>query len=410
MSWRDQLQPAAFRGVSFLVESADAEFGRRAFSVEYPFREEAFVDDMGRKLRRYSFEAFLLGSEENDLFAQRGALISALEASGPATLIHPRLGALRVQAGNCRWRSNAGSNKETFSLEFIEALDSALPHVANDTLDAIVVTAGAVNDAQTSWFDRALDLQQRADFVIDSAIAEINRGMTGVREFARRGQSISDSISDFVRTADDAIDSVADLVNTPRTLAASIAGIVNTALTLDSRVSRIMSGYRAIGALWGDVDPIPQTTPSRRAQASNRAAIAQQFSLSATVAAAQLVSTAARAIGVTSNAQSPFDSADEAYAVRDELVAALDAIALTADDELFVAIGALQTALISHIEAHGNTLPRITRVTLNNTLPMLVIAHNLTGGIDIEADLVARNRIKHPTFVPAGSELEVLYG
>jgi len=77
---------------------------------------------------------------------------------------------------------------------------------------------------------------------------------------------------------------------------------------------------------------------------------------------------------------------------------------------MYDSVSSLQATLSAHIAAHGNTLPRIERVTYQNTLPLLVVAHKLDGNIDRIADLTRRNRIAHPVFVTAGTELEVLRG
>jgi len=179
---------------------------------------------------------------------------------------------------------------------------------------------------------------------------------------------------------------------------------------LPDNVKSILDGYRNIGALWGAVDPIPQTTPSRVKQLQNQQAIAKLFSTAATIEATRAVCQLATGIDVKSNAESPFSSADEAYAARDELMQALEQIALTADDTLYSAVVDLQSSLAAHIAAHGNSLPRIVRLSFNNQLPMLVLAHRIDGNIDRERDFTVRNRIRHPLFIAAGTEIEVLRG
>ena len=41
------------------------------------------------------------------------------------------------------------------------------------------------------------------------------------------------------------------------------------------------------------------------------------------------------------------------------------------------------------------------------TRPALVLAYQVNGDVEAEADLVARNQVRHPGFVPAG-RVEVL--
>ncbi|QEL49867.1 DNA circularization N-terminal domain-containing protein [Enterobacter sp. LU1] len=88
-SWLFKLQPASFRGVPFKVSGDEGTFGRRATTHEYPLRDVPFTQDMGRKARRYSVSAYLVG---NDYMSQRDRLLTALEQGGSATLIHPYYG------------------------------------------------------------------------------------------------------------------------------------------------------------------------------------------------------------------------------------------------------------------------------------------------------------------------------
>jgi prophage DNA circulation protein len=58
-------------------------------------------------------------------------------------------------------------------------------------------------------------------------------------------------------------------------------------------------------------------------------------------------------------------------------------------------------------------LPRIKRLELPSVMPSTVIAYQLDGDSISDvfgrgAALVARNRVRHPGFVPAGSPIEVL--
>ena len=76
--WRGQLLPASFRGVRFLVRQHALATGRRLAVHEFPLRDEAFVEDLGRAPRTFSIAGYVLG---DDYFAQRDALIDACEAA-----------------------------------------------------------------------------------------------------------------------------------------------------------------------------------------------------------------------------------------------------------------------------------------------------------------------------------------
>lgn len=408
--FRDRLQPASFRGVPFFVADSSMEFGRRTHRSEFPYHDRPFVDDMGKKARDYSVDAFLVHTEDSDLFKLRQALIDALEKEGPGTLIHPRLGALRVQAGVTTWRPKPNADMERFSISFVDAPVDMVPTVAVDTLDKLLGAADTALTAQQSLFERAANFTRQATHVIDAARDDINRGMQGIKKWARVGNQMSDSLTQLSLSIDSAVNDIGDLILTPRQLAGNICTLVRQAMALPGTTRSILEGYRNLNALWGDADPIPQTTPSRVVQQQNRNAIALVFSSAATIEASRRISQLASNLYVTSNAQSPFSSANEAYAARDELLQALEQIALTADASVYESIVALQANLNAHIAAHGNTLPRVERVSYQNTLPLVVVAHMLDGNINRIADLTRRNRIAHPLFIATGTELEVLRG
>ena len=63
--------------------------GRKTVTFEYPQQDIPFVEDLGRRGRRYRMEGVVIG---DDYLAQRDTLITALEAAGAATLVHPYLG------------------------------------------------------------------------------------------------------------------------------------------------------------------------------------------------------------------------------------------------------------------------------------------------------------------------------
>lgn len=93
MSWLDQLQPASFRGIPFVVLTDDADNGRRTAVHEYPFRDDPYAEDLGRSARGIEITGFLIG---DDVIAQRQAMIAACEQPGGGQLVHPSLGRIIV--------------------------------------------------------------------------------------------------------------------------------------------------------------------------------------------------------------------------------------------------------------------------------------------------------------------------
>jgi prophage DNA circulation protein len=74
-----QARQASFRGVPFKVFTTDTTFGRRLVEHTFVKRDTPYQEDLGRKVREFTIEAFVVGS---DYESQRDALITAAETEG----------------------------------------------------------------------------------------------------------------------------------------------------------------------------------------------------------------------------------------------------------------------------------------------------------------------------------------
>ena len=113
----------------------------------------------------------------------------------------------------------------------------------------------------------------------------------------------------------------------------------------------------------------------------------------------------------------PWASRDEAMAARDRvsdaLAAAADAVAALGWDDVWQRLVALRAASAADLAERAAPLPRIRRVELPGVMSSTFIAYQLDGDslsdlFGRAAALSARNRVRHPGFVPAGSPIEVL--
>jgi len=62
------------------------------------------------------------------------------------------------------------------------------------------------------------------------------------------------------------------------------------------------------------------------------------------------------------------------------------------------------------VTARGGSLTRLFDHRVTTDRPLLVIAHELYGDADRDQEIAARNRIRHPGFVLAGTVLKALDG
>ena len=168
MGWKEQLQKASFRGVPFLFEASDGELGRRVVLHEYPLRDKPFAEDLGRKARRWSIEAYVLGS---GYMAQRDALVKAIEEAGPGALVHPYLGTLQVVLVEARGprESSREGGMARFALTFAEAGDNTYPAAAIATGTAVADRADAALAVAAADFAGGFDLAGQPELVATAA-------------------------------------------------------------------------------------------------------------------------------------------------------------------------------------------------------------------------------------------------
>ncbi|WMW65758.1 hypothetical protein [Nitratidesulfovibrio liaohensis] len=137
----------------------------------------------------------------------------------------------------------------------------------------------------------------------------------------------------------------------------------------------------------------------RTTAAENRAALAAYQRRAGTAEAA-------RSAALSSPA-----SRAEAATLRESVTDAVDGVLDdAADDDVFAAFTDLQAATVQALAESAGSAPDVVTVRQQAVQPSLVVAHcNVTDrpATEAEAQILARNRVRHPGFVPPG-ELEVL--
>ena len=72
----------------------------------------------------------------------------------------------------------------------------------------------------------------------------------------------------------------------------------------------------------------------------------------------------------------------------------------TTSTDTLEALRALRVARIEDVTARAAALPRVTTYTPSSVIPAAVVAWSIYGDTERADEVVARNRIVHPLFVP----------
>jgi prophage DNA circulation protein len=383
--WLLDLEEASFAGVPFQLIGHGREGGKRGPDHEYPDRDTGANEDLGRRLVRFSFDAFVIG---DDYHIQAQNLIAALDA-GRGELIHPRWGAWQVI---CRQysesESNAAQGMATFSLSFVEASGElgvtvivaadAATKAAADALKLAAAAAFADAFAVTGFSgavsDRALsDLAGR----VDQLLVTVQGPISGV---------LVDSDGFFAAVETLEADAIA-LVSDP----AELASTLQTALAAIGDLGALSSLTRARPAsLTGDLAVLP-VDPGEAQILLNADAFSALMQRSA------LAERSALAV------DAGFSTFDDATAERDELAELIEADELlpSSFDE-FDQLVELRTRLVIELTDQAASLARLRTVTLSTVTSALALAWDLYGDATRADEIVERNGIAHPSFIPPG--------
>jgi hypothetical protein len=128
----------------------------------------------------------------------------------------------------------------------------------------------------------------------------------------------------------------------------------------------------------------------------------------ASLGVTELVRRSAIAEAARAAAAATYTSHDEALEIRDAILDALDTVEETAPDDVLVELEGLRRELVAAVPPEDGRLPRVDHYTPASTMPALVIAYTLYDDVTRMQELVDRNHLPHPGFVPGNEPIEVL--
>ncbi|VVN10097.1 DNA circularization protein [Pseudomonas fluorescens] len=413
--WRERKQPASFRGVPFLVDSDSVPVGRRTQLHEFPQRDQPFVEDLGRRTRQYKFSGFVAG---DDCLAQRDRLLTALDTPGAGELMHPWFGRLTVTAGECEVshaRNELGMVR--FSLVFIDGM-LEFPVQSPNTRRALAAQAPSLLGSIKDRFSAAMapvDLARQRTSAVRSALSG---AMGFALKFLSPGTALGTDLNGLVSSlmngpgafADSLLSGISGLERSfggygssgsfggSRAKAAALSSLPASApvaadpelATIQSAVVGLVQDAALLDVLLDMAEVPVAVSPSVSAPAAVDVQLAQQ---GATIEAGTAVETAVPV-------------ADDVLAVRDAISEALWSVAGESPPEHFGALSEARVALDRHLTEVARSGVGLRAYAPAETVSALVLAHALYGDALRSDEIVARNRVRHPGFVPA-TELQV---
>lgn len=397
MSWRDDLRrvkmadgrtliAASFRGVPFFVESSTRAGGRRAVDHEFPYRAKPFVEDLGQKAKVYRLDGYVLG---DDYVRQRDKLLDACELEeGPGQLVSPYDGVVTAICVNCEVReSKSEGGIAMFALEFHDApLQAPVPTEVVDGADQVSLSADAADAATDAELAEKFDPAGLPLFALESAVAAISKATAAVQAKLSLVVKLTDEAAKLNAQATIIVASAASLVATPADIMGSFRSMFSAlADTIESGPEAVMEALiDSYGEDLGTV--VDAITATRERELENQTALTSALRRGMAIEAARIAPLVA------------YESIESAMAARDAIAAMLDEQAELATDTAYPAIVDLRAQVMRAVPGSAE-LARVVTVERRSPVPSILLAYQLYGSTDLEADVIARNGVSNPGFI-----------
>lgn len=421
--WRDQLaKQASYKAVPFFYDSHEFTGGKRIVDHLFPYRDAPFTESLGKKQRVFTIDAYVLGE---DYFKQRDKLLEALESDGAGTLIHPYLGKKNVDVVDFTLtESSAEGGIARISITFHET--SAQPS-ADIGFDVPKRAEGVTAKIEKSLVEEFLGFS--ADDLSDINLGRItdivNKGIDEIyaaREYIPAGDF---GISELAFAVGGAKRGVRSLLSKPIELAGFVvasARLLKSTLTFEGlgpqdQIGRdllkdpnafreaVFGARRKRTSLKGPIG-IKAVFPNYEGDTISKIQLRENTRLYGNLLKGVMIATLAEV-----SMQTIYATYQEAVDHRNYLVSEIEELLSDPliSDETYQNFQDLIVLILDGIPSEFVSERRLSKININAALPSLSLSYDLYESLQLEADLVSRNRIPNPAFFKVG-QVEVVAG
>ena len=403
----DSVFPASFRGVPFWVQETQRETGRRVERYFFPGADASGWEDLGLLQGNITCQGIVIG---DDWIGQLQDLEAAFAQPGPGTLVHPRLGTLEVVLAEPATTSitEAELRVGRFTAIFVP-YDPPEPPLLDPLSQALAAVRGVRNQV-TAYLGQVL--------------APVRLTVAAITAFASFGAQVGSILGTLVATARGGTGLLPVLAAPFQNLAA-IGSLPPTPAFAPGVVVALAGCGNAIALAAVLPPPAAIGVPANSTALIDTRAAGQ---LLLTMAAAMpespaAAAVAARALTLASAAavitSIPFESQQEAQgwlgSLDTAIASAMRATVLAGPEagQVWQALATLRAAVARDLQSLLGRLPAVVVLTVPGPTQAWAVATHLAGDnpaaiVAVYRDLVARNRLRHPAVIAAGTGLERL--
>ena len=397
-AWLSGYLQGSFREVPFFVNRVQNQGGRRLQSHTFPERDDIYHEDLGRGERVFTLSAYIVG---DDYFQHRENLIQALESEGPGKLVHPYRGIFQVAVASfSETESTAEGRIARFDITFKEQKVVELTTEVRNTKSEVRTAKFSLLSSVQEAFENAYDISQVPVSAVQDALAAIDTGL----EVVVTAKKVVSSVADFQREISNLEGKKIQLVQDATGLAESFQDIIEFGTDFEGTIFRATESNAAeqvreqVNIARSEEVPVTNTPPEIYNAPDYPAKQIQ------TLMNRQAIASAVGLVPVV-----PLSTIDEAQLLRKQLFDVLDGILedVNTTDGVFAAVKDAKKAVSDELDRRILDLSKVVTWDLVETENSLKLSNEIYGEIEKEQEIIDRNDIGHPMFIPARVPLQV---
>ncbi len=231
MSWSDQLELLKWGNIEINTQSCTDDYSRKVVAYDYPYKDGAELEDLGRQPRPSSFTAVFFGK---NYLAELVDFLQEVDKGLTRTLQHPLFGQWEAKCVRAavKHKHDARDFAEV-DLEFLEdGVNTTIPDIASVGSAESELTED-IADLSLTYDELGEDMPTVPTLLDDAEqfIADVNDQITDLTaRFDRLKKSASEAVAELQRTVTDSAGWQA---------LKQIRRIVNSAAKLKERIERL---------------------------------------------------------------------------------------------------------------------------------------------------------------------------
>lgn len=403
MVWRDDKRDTgSLDGKKFQYEESGQELGADGVVHFIATSGRPVYEGVSEGVDIFPVDAYFVG---DDYLSDKQDFIDILKKPTTHQFVHPTQGRFKVallgRARVTETNKEGGVCRFTFRLIVVE--DPAFP---------LIIDSGAGIDLQVDALNLALIAAYSARFKL-GAFAKKILGAIGLATAAMRvvegkiqaimniSESFGDAVSGFADQAASLLRKPEDMITSMAGTALNIMATINEAKDdLQDRSGRSQSAFlQGMNLIFEQERPEEAFSPTPESDLEQNNAI--EFWL-----ANRVTFLGAAASSVTDMV---FESSSEVETFKASFLTFFEDVSLDAnlDDQLYSEIRQLKAQVVRYLSEVAQNLPEITTFTTAKALPALVVAYMIYEDPERDQEIVSRNDVTHPMYVPPRT-LEVI--